>query len=754
MSLLISSQPNKPNRLDSEKYPNKDTNKEYHLNYAKWAITSSQTSQHASWLARIKINKEFYKGDQWTFDEDIETFLNDGTGQVRNRIKMVHNTIRPMVEQFRGNASILKINATAKSISKLSVNRRDLALSVKLFETDLAREFPGLGNIMKANDAAIGENIQETTQIFENLYVDMYVKQMNSLMKYVKELNDLDKTQIKSAQNLALSGLVAMEAFEHGGHQRYREIESEDFFWDTDARRLDLTDAAYMGYVNPMDVSMILERYQLNQADAQAIEAYASTSNDTTAYADTANTREYKTNRMPVYKVFWRDTQRIEYGYVEDEYGYPYLTKINHKEPGEEEPRYTDADLMTPPDSAKNRRLFKKGKKKRLLYLDSVRSCTFIPGEVVGKSQKAKEAANNDKSYDIVLEYGMEDNQETDYYDLSNVKFPIKVETWGYVDGEVFSPLDDAINPQRFINRILSVTEQTINNSGGQSVIIDEDAIDPNSQDQIYADIQQGKPITVRTKGKGVPNTVGNYDATPKAGVYNMFNIIPTIKQMIQDTSGVNEALKGESTGSDQLVGVTELLIQRGSLMQEPFYSAITNLYVQLYQHTATVGKRMYIDNERELAVMIGDEGVEILQMAKDMRNEDFRVFVTRENDDITLKNQANQMLDVFLEKQLIDDKVYANLYNRSTPDDVTMALRSQAGLRIEAARQAAKANAEAENTMASEQEFLEERQRDDTLKAQGQPERINDAQIKGKEDQMITKAVIDEDIASRGIPS
>lgn len=750
MSSLISGQPNKPYRLNSEKYPNKDTNKEYHLDYAKWAVTSSQTAQHSAWLARIKVNKEFYKGDQWTFNEDIETFLNDGTGEVRNRIKMVHNTIRPMVEQFRGNASILKINATAKSISKLSVNRRDLALSEKVFKTKLANEFPGLGAIMRKNDASIGEDEAETTQIFENLYVDLYVSQINSLLKYVKELNDLEGTQIKASQNLSLSGLAAMEAFEHGGHQRYREIESEDFFWDTDARRFDLTDAAYMGYVHPMDVSMILERYQLNTNDAAAIEAYASTSSDTTAYADTANTREYKTNRMPVYKVFWRDTQRIEYGYVLDEYGYPYLTKINHTEPGEENPKYTDDDLIAPPDSAKNRRLFKGGKKKRLLYLDSVRSCTFIPGEVIGKSQKEKEAGNSDKPYDIVLEFGMEDNQETDYYDLSNVKFPIKVQTWGYVDGEVFSPIDDAINPQRFINRILSVTEQTINNSGGQSVIIDEDAIDANSADQIYADIQQGKPITVRTKGKGVPNTVGSYDATPKAGVYNMFSIIPIIKQMIQDTSGVNEALKGESTGSDQLVGVTELLIQRGSLMQEPFYAALANLYVQLYQHTATVGKRMYIDNERELAIITGDEGVEILKLSEDMKNEDFRAFISRENDDATLKNTANQMLDLFLDKQLIDDKVYANLYGRSTPDNVTMALRSQAGLRAEMARKQAKEQAEAENKIASEQEFLEERQRTDSKEAQNQQERIVDKQIAGKEDLEITKAVVKEDIDNR----
>ena len=745
MSLLISSEPNKPNRLDSKRFPDKNSNKEYHLNYAKWAITSSQTAEHSRWLARIKINKEFYKGDQWSYSEDIEAFLKDSTGQAKNRIKMVHNTIRPMVEQFRGNASILKINASAKSISKLSVNRRDMALSEKIFKTKLANEFPGLGAIMRSNDKSIGEDEQDTTQIFENLYVDLYVSQMNNLLKYVKNLNEFQKQQVKFAQNLALTGLIVTEPYEHGGHLRYRTIESEDFFFDTDARALDLSDASYMGYVNPMDVSMIAERWQPKQKDLEAIESYASTSNDTTVYADTANTREYKTSRIPVYKVFWKDTMKKEYGYVEDEYGYPYLTRINYIHQGEEDPKYTDADLIEPPSSPKNKFLFK-GKKKRNLYIDYVRFCTFVPGEVVGKAQN--DDGTKPEDFDIVLDFGMLDYQESEFLDISNVKFPLKCQTWGYVDGEVFSPVDDAINPQRFINRVLSVTEQLINNSGGSSVIIDEDAIASGDKDQIYSDIQDGRPVTVQTRGRGVPNAIGYYDATPKAGVYNMFDIIPTIKQMQQDTTGVNEALRGESTGSDQLVGVTELLIQRGSLMQEPFYGAITDLYVQMYQHAATVGKRMYIDNERELAIITGDEGVDIFTMSKDLRNEDFRVFISRENDDAVLKQQANQMLNIFLQQGLIDDKVFANLFDRATPNDVTMALRSQAGLRIEAAKKAAKEEQSAMAGQKQEQDALMAQDRQDKLNAQNQQERIVDKTIKAKSDDMITKAIINEDMS------
>jgi len=404
-------------------------------------------------------------------------------------------------------------------------------------------------------------------------------------------------------------------------------------------------------------------------------------------------------------------------------------------------PRYTDADLIEPPKSPKNKKLFK-GKKKRMMYVDYIRFCTFIPGEVVGKAQE--DDGTEPENFDIVLDYGIDAYQETELLDLGNVKFPLKCQTWGYVDGEVFSPVDDAINPQRFINRVMSVTEQLINNSGGSGPVIDEDAIAPGTKDQTLRDMKEGRPVTVRTRGKGVPNTVGYYDMTPKAGVYNMFNIIPILKQNVQDTTGVNEALRGESTGSDQLVGVTELLIQRGSLMQEPFYNAITDLYVQKFQYAATCGKRMYIDNERELAIITGDEGVDILTMSKDLRNEDFRVFVSRENDDAVLKSQANQMLMLFLEQQLIDDKVFANLYNRSTPDEVTMALRSQAGLRAEAARRAAEENQQAQNQAVAEAKQIRDEDRQDKKYAIDSQERISDKQIQGKSDDLVTKSLLD----------
>jgi len=700
----------KPNRLET-----KDKDKSYHLQYAKFVAADSSTSSHADFIAKTKINKNFYKGNQWIKDEDLEAFLKDSTSQARNRIKVVHNLIRPMIEQYRGNAIRLTINASAKSVSKKAINRREESLGKKLLKTRIANEFPALGRILRDSDKSIGETEGETRQIHENLYVDSYVKTINRLIQYVKNLNNLEEMQVMASQNLGLSGLCVVEAFEHSGHQRYEVLQSEDFFFDRSAKRYDLTDADYMGKFVGMLPTDIYETYQnIEDEERKAIEKYVSDnqqSQNNAVFSDENSNQNIGTTKIPVCHAYWRDEEKKTAGYVMDEYGYPYLIYLGETEnPLTGEP-YTEEDLIEPPKTPKNDKLFN-GSKKRSMYIDVLRFCKFIPYEAIGVSKE--KAKSGEVVSDIVLDFGLHPYQETDWDDLSNVKYPFKCYTWGYVDGEIMSPVDDAINPQRFINRILSVAESQINNSGGTNVVVDKDSIDAQGgEDALYRDVDQGKPITIRTKGRGVPNSLGVYDATPKQGTYALFNIIPIMEGIIQKDTGVNEGLKGESTGSDQLVGVTQMLIQRGSLMQEPFYNALSQTFLQVHQHTATVGKRMYIDNERELAIAVGDDGVEVLELSKDMKGEDFRVFVTRENAQDMLFAQGDQMLNVFLQTGMIDDTIYSDLYTRSTPSDVAMALREYAGKKLELKRQEAKENkvrAEQEQQLLAQQEAKNEK--------------------------------------------
>ena len=679
--------------------------------------------------------------DQWIDDEDLEAFLKDTSGNERNRIRITKNVIRPMVEQYRGNSIALSINATAKSISPLANNRREQALNKQLLKSDIANAFPEIGAILKNADPTMGDTEEETTEIFNNLYQDTYAEKMNYLLNYVEELNRLPNMKSRLAQNLALSGLGVIECFNHGGHRRYSVVEAEDFIFDRDAREYDLSDASFMGKKVPMDLADIMEKYQnmgmadkvyLENLTRQGSQGYSAFTSDTQ--------RNFSAGRIPVYEMYWKDSEVYEYGWVLDEFQYPTLVRINQKEEGQDVPKYTDKDLIEPPATPRNKTLFK-GKKKRKLSVDVVRYCAFIPSQYAPKDSKGDTS-------DIVLEYGMLEYQDTDYLDISNVKFPFKPFVWGYVNGEVFSPVDDAINPQRFINRVMSVFESQVNNSGGSNIIIDEDAVDPADRDTIYSDISEGKAITVKTKGRGVPNTVGYYDATPKAGTMKMLEIIPMLNGFVQEMTGVNEALKGESMGSDQLVGVTQLLIQRGSLMQEAFYEALAQIFIQVYQDIATVGKKFYIDHERELSIAAGDDAIKTFKLTADMKSEDFRVFIKRDNDDDMLKSQANQILSMFMESQLIDRNTFINLYGRSNPEQVLKAVRDSERFRIEMERQSAeKQQAEQEKMMLQQEAMTAEMQADqmEALQLQDQAEKERRFQEKENElEKITTKGLVD----------
>jgi len=130
-------------------------------------------------------------------------------------------------------------------------------------------------------------------------------------------------------------------------------------------------------------------------------------------------------------------------------------------------------------------------------------------------------------------------------------------------------------------------------------------------------------------------------------------------------------------------------MIQRGSLMQEPFYNSLSDMFMQMYETVATVGKKYYIDNEKELSIIAGDEALKIFKLSDELRNEDFAIFVEKENSDQALKNNANQMLQVFLEMGLIDQEIFANLYERSTPSKVMAEVRRFVKIQRENARRA-----------------------------------------------------------------
>ncbi len=701
MSHFIAIEQQKPNRIEDVK------DEKYHVDYARWAISTLSHRSYQKFLRKSLLNWHFFKGDQWILEDDLTAFFMDESGNARNRIKLVKNLVRPTVEQYVGNAIRLQYTARAISSSEFAINRRDTELGRSLFFTRMANEQPDFQDMIR-DTMNIGKTEQETKAIFENLYQDELQPAMNNIIKYQEGFNRLSDLKVVLSRHLTLDGVCVAKGWAQNGEYMFKNINPMFWFWDMSAKDPDLRDSEFMGEWSHMLPPDIFERFQdISADDRKAIEKHTQNNATSDLHRLVYHANGMTGARVPVYETYWKDLEVQEYGYVKDAYGYEYFARING-----ENSEFTDEDLIEP--TAKVFQDVLKGKLKTKIYVDVLRYCIFIPREEV---EQAKD--------DIILEHGKVPYQESYALDPQNVEFPYKVHTWNYNMGEILSPIDDMIDPQRFINRMMSVAENQVNNSRGSGSIIDKGAVDPDDGEEgVEIAMNSNRTIFLdAARVGGVNQAIGSYDNTVGAGTLNLFNVISEVQRGISDVTAVNEAMTGTQGGARALVGVLESQIQRGSLVQEPFYYALTNVLDQIYRSIASVGKRVYVDNPRKLAIIIGDAGAATIEKMERLKLEDFRLFITRTASEETQRQEGNGLLFTLMQAGLIDEQVFSNLYGRSSVEEIADALRKFQGEMAEAKRLQAEQNAQRSESIiesqrqadaAAQQEQFRQEGRDD----------------------------------------
>jgi hypothetical protein len=663
MQFLLSSQQNKPNRVEILE---QDKGEQYHIDYARWVIGSGSNHLQADYLNRYKINKNFYMNKQWCVEEDLEAFFKDENNNDRNRLQVTRNYIQPMVEQYRGNADRMTFDMKVANLSPMAKSRRERSLSKLIMYNFVANKLPGFADYIKENNFPTGNGAAEVESKFNNLYADSLVVDMNRLLRYSKNINKLEDLKMPLASDVALGGICIMRPHPYAGEWMFEHVSPDEFGWDRTAKEADLSDSSYFFQYKDGEVSTIFERYQNISHDMRkSIENFAS---NITGSSYAVGKTFVAAGKVPIYTAFWKDLTVDTFGYVTDEYGQRILHRINYIEENETKPQYTMDDLVPYANLTEYQKRVLKGSNVAQLYVDLWRYCEFIPKEILGTSI-------NSIIKDAALEYGIVPYQEPDLYKPTNMAPPYKVGTWSYLDGITLSPVDVVINPQRMINRFLSVMENQINNSGGAGVVFDADLI-TEPEDEIRSQINKGEAVKVHAKGRGVQNVMGRYDSTPKESVIAFSALIESFKQGIEQVTGVNEGVKGDTGNPDQLVGVMQLMIQRGSIIQEPFYKALTDVFHGCYQSVVSSGRRYYADNEVELIDAVGEDAAQIIKLSKDTNTESLRVTLVRSMDTMNERMTTDAALMSWLQFGLIDQEVVSNLYGRCTMEEALIELR------------------------------------------------------------------------------
>ena len=648
----------KPNRLTADK------DAYYHLHMARWCVYQSNNAKHREHMIRREVNKNFYSPNkQWYFEEDLQGFLMDTSGQNTTRIKTEYNLIQIMGNQYIGNANKMLINHKASSVSPLSSTRRELALAEMIYWTEIAKESPPSYAEYLKKKYPIGDDTVETKGLFQNIYVDEYVKSVNSLLRYGGMINRFDELKKMVAEDMVISGMAVMKPYIRASEYRIKKVAAERFFFDRSAKMYDLSDAGFMGEWDLALPSDIYEQYpDLDYDKKLAIENYVAGNTNTWAVD----------GRVVLYKVYWRDVIEEKYGYVKDESGNIYFARLNYDDYSDK-PKYTEKDVVDCSELNKYQRSVvnkTKGKALRKVYCDQWRYCEFIPSELVG----GYAMTYLNQMADVILDHGVVPFQESDINSPDNMLPPYKVNFYMYLDGQVFSPIDIAINPQRMVNRIYSVLENMMNNSTGAGTAYDPDYVEDETE--FLTNMKQNKPVAIRTRGLGINNIMTRYDNTPSQGMGALTNIASVFAAQIEQITGVNSAMKGQVESADQLVGVMQLMIKRGSVTQERFYAAFESIFKACYQAIASVGKRFYIANKKELIDSIGDEGASVLTLSEDLNNEDFRVDTIRSLSPEDERRDTDTKILQFVQMGFLDKTRAANLLGRAYEEDLWSAIR------------------------------------------------------------------------------
>ena len=671
-----------PTDYPDESLPMSEKGEEYCNQKARY-FASRVSGVHLDWFRlQYAINARFSRGE-WGIDEDRPTYLKDGnkipwSSQKELSIPLAH----PMVLRWTGQIASLEISAKATPITQYAVVRREAAKNRAIayalaaqqggYVQDATMEMTGYGPDQQQN---INDTLGSDERGLGGTYQDKCMRAGNAIMSTTEAYNDYKYLKDSNANTLVCSGMFATHCRRDGMRFKWEWMHPYEMAFDSSSNRADMSDGQFAIHCPLKNLSALMKDYPKAKDQLETMQGLIK--NMTVAASEFPRGGGCPQGKPRVMTVYWKEAQWCEMGWMMID-GKPTVVVVNEPDPDKPgKMKYTPEECMD--DYPKNRFTSEWKSKTRKGFIERVYFCSFIPWEFTPyatTSQPYKDAAS---TRDIVLDYGIYDFQEPCLGNPFKVNLPIKFSAVEYSDGYVIAPLTFAISPQRIINQVSSKLVHQLVKSKGQIPWVNPRSLADSDMDvsEVLNSADDGNAIELDTQSAGgAQNAIGSVDLSLNAGFYNLWQIPQMLTNIANTATGMNDPLQGKSTGSQQLVGTTELLLQQSMQMMQPITTCVEHGFRQMHQHDVSAGKVFYQHFPQYLAEMAGDEEMEAIMKSPDMAIEELRADVETTVSPSKLMAATDQMILEFLQLGLIDDVTAAALGGRSHPSDVWSASR------------------------------------------------------------------------------
>lgn len=353
---------------------------------------------------------------------------------------------------------------------------------------------------------------------------------MTIALQRVCQINELDEVDAHSVMELMASGMVCQVVrYKWWNKEQINDVYVEEInparcFWNTDISDVRCNDMRTFGIINDYTIGELTQRFAKNRVEAVRLrEIYNKTS------------RSYLQN---LYRSF--TTERID-----------------------------NLDFLMPSDSDKCRVIeaWELESKERLqvhdrlngeLFVCEMDDLPYIESENEKRKREAEENGfTEEDAEEFLLDYRWFYDQfwkvrylspfgdvlyesETPY--LHN-EHPFEVMMYPMVDGTVHSLVEDMIDQQRYINRLITMIDFIMGASAKGVLVFPEDALGDMTKEEVLEEwVKYNGVIFAKIKpGSAMPTQIST-NAT-NIGAYELLNLQ---MKLMQDVSGIHAAMQGQ----------------------------------------------------------------------------------------------------------------------------------------------------------------------------------------------------------------
>lgn len=649
-----------------------------------------------NWFRRCAaVNEAFTSGRIWGLQADYSSFLHD-EGIPNTRQPIDFPLMQPMLLRLVGQGLKLQISPKVASTSQRAKTRMETAMMKAVMMSRGA----AVGPDVRAAYEQIGVTPDEDearSQFISGYWQDPLIKAMGTALNNMAIIQGHEALKKKVLINLAHSGAAAVHNYRLGQDRFWEVVETNDFIFDPNSKRDDMTDAEFLGFSPLIPIGALAERYRAKKAQLKHIEQGMKSG----AKAGQAGSLNDSWNRATprVYIMYYKDGEYSERAFIQSENG-PRLVDAACIDPATGKRKYQESDFIDPP---KTEETFDWNGKVDVRFKEVLRYCVFIPREYLPAIDVETGApVTKEQVKDFVLESGVYTPQEFDPDATASVRFPIRVSTWMKIGGFIVAPLTAAQSPQRVINQVFTDVVWRMSNAPLPTIIVDKKSATQAGKKvaDVLRRIKSGRPTELdATHIGGIPQAVHQMEGGIDPNIFRQFEIINALVGVAEDSVGLYKDNYGAPDRPNTLVRVKQMQLQQASIMQQPFLNATQSIFEQIHQWNANPGRSFYAQRPWRLRELVGDENHDILNQIKEFELEVFRVTTDIAISPEEQKQAADEQIMMqggYMDRGLLGPEEAAKLLGKSFVDDINTEAVRYTRRRAEAQAKAAEAQAQA----------------------------------------------------------